>query len=95
MVQAKVSQVKWRQGGIFAGMTAAVLLAVCLAVPAGAVMEGAGSSPGITYNPNGAFTLNGKFVMNVGEVQINVTNFGLIGSMYSSARRPDISSRPA
>ncbi|PJA75730.1 hypothetical protein CO151_06030 [bacterium CG_4_9_14_3_um_filter_65_15] len=87
MVQAKVSQVKWRQGGIFAGMTAAVLLAVCLAVPAGAVMEGAGSSPGITYNPNGAFTLNGKFVMNVGEVQINVTNFGLIGSMYSSARR--------
>ena len=38
------------------------------------------------YNPNGIFVTDGSFVMNVGEVQINITNFGLIGSGYSLAR---------
>ena len=38
------------------------------------------------YNPNGIFVTDGSFVMNVGEVQINITNWGLIGSAYSLAR---------
>ncbi len=33
--------------------------------------------------PNGVFEQNGDFVMNVGEVQINITNWGLIGSTPS------------
>ncbi|RLA35957.1 MAG: hypothetical protein DRQ64_10450, partial [Gammaproteobacteria bacterium] len=35
------------------------------------------------YNPNGVFIQDGSYVMNVGEVQINITNWGLIGSTYS------------
>jgi hypothetical protein len=35
------------------------------------------------YNPSGAFIIDGTFVMNVGEVQINITNWGLIGSRFS------------
>jgi hypothetical protein len=38
------------------------------------------------YNPNGIFIVDGSYVMNVGEVQINITNWGLIGSTYSLAR---------
>ena len=36
------------------------------------------------YNPGGAFILDGTYVMNVGEVQINITNWGLIGSAPSA-----------
>jgi len=32
---------------------------------------------------NGAHTLDGSYVMNVGELHLNLTNFGLIGSQYS------------
>ena len=35
------------------------------------------------YNPSGIFIQDGEYVMNVGEVQINITNWGLIGSAYS------------
>lgn len=38
------------------------------------------------YDPSGAFIMDGSFVMNVGEVQINITNWGLIGSTYSMTR---------
>jgi len=36
------------------------------------------------YNPGGIFILDGSYVMNVGEAQVNITNWGLIGSAYSS-----------
>jgi hypothetical protein len=36
--------------------------------------------------PNGAFITDGSYVMNVGEVQINITNWGLIGSTPGRAR---------
>ena len=34
---------------------------------------------------SGVFALEGEFVHNVGELQINITNWGLIGSWYSNA----------
>ena len=37
------------------------------------------------YNPNGVFVLDGTYVMNVGEAQVNITNWGLIGSAFSWA----------
>lgn len=36
------------------------------------------------YNPHGAYVIDGSYVMNVGELQINITNWGLIGSRYSN-----------
>ncbi len=39
------------------------------------------------YNPSGIFIQDGQYVMNVGEVQINITNWGLIGSAYSRPSR--------
>lgn len=35
-------------------------------------------------NPNGAFVTDGSYVMNVGELHVNITNFGLIGSQAGS-----------
>ncbi|MHB8078694.1 MAG: EF-hand domain-containing protein [Candidatus Krumholzibacteriia bacterium] len=35
-------------------------------------------------DPHGLPVVDGKFVMNVGELQINITNWGLIGSQYSN-----------
>jgi len=39
------------------------------------------------YDPHGVTVADGSYVMNVGELQINITNFGLIGSHYSSRTR--------
>ena len=61
------------------------LVVVCCAVPAAAwkdTVDDPVSEMG--YNPSGAFILDGSFVMNVGEVQINITNWGLIGSRFSN-----------
>ncbi|MFT7698569.1 MAG: hypothetical protein ACI8S7_000382 [Candidatus Krumholzibacteriia bacterium] len=63
-----------------------LLLMVCAAVPAAAWMDVENPIVEMGYNPNGIFILDGSYVMNVGEVQINITNWGLIGSMYSSVR---------
>lgn len=63
-----------------------VLLAAGLAGPAGAWMEIENPVVEMGYNPNGIFILDGSYVMNVGETHINITNWGLIGSMYSSVR---------
>ncbi len=68
------------------GTAVALLLIVCVAVPAVAWMEPDNPVVDMGYNPNGVFVLDGSYVMNVGEVQINITNWGLIGSMYSSVR---------
>jgi hypothetical protein len=62
------------------GSGVALLLMVCLAVPAQAKMDESTFSPGIGYGVSGIFEQYGDFVMNVGEVQMNITNFGLIGS---------------
>ncbi|MBE0566816.1 MAG: hypothetical protein IH621_12700 [Krumholzibacteria bacterium] len=59
------------------------LLAACLAAPAAAVIDKPESVLEMGYNPSGAFILDGSYVMNVGEVQINITNWGLIGSAPS------------
>ena len=59
------------------------LLAVSLAAPAGAVMDPPPGYEDPHTNPGGAFVLDGSYVMNVGEVQINITNWGLIGSAFS------------
>ena len=60
-----------------------LLLMVCLAVPAVARMDVENPVVEMGYNPGGIFILDGSFVMNVGETQINITNWGLIGSGFS------------
>jgi hypothetical protein len=69
-----------------AAPAAFLLLMVCCAVPASAYMDKENPLLDMGYNPNGVFILDGSYVMNVGEVQINITNWGLIGSTYSIAR---------
>jgi hypothetical protein len=56
------------------------------AVPARGWMDSKNDFLEMGNNPNGIFVTDGSYVMNVGEVQINITNFGLIGSGYSFAR---------
>ncbi len=68
------------------GAVCCLLLMVSIAVPAKAWMDTEDDVLEMGYNPNGIFIVDGTFVMNVGEVQINITNFGLIGSAYSSTR---------
>ncbi len=69
-----------------AGAVLLLLLMVCAVGPAAAWMDVENPILDMGYNPNGIFILDGSYVMNVGEVQINITNWGLIGSMYSSVR---------
>ena len=61
------------------GLVVFLFLMVCLAGSAGAVYESE-YPPGAMVGPSGTQERNGDFVMNVGEVQINITNWGLIGS---------------
>lgn len=63
-----------------------LLLVVGLAAPALAFKDISNPVIDSGYNPNGVFVLDGSYVMNVGEVQINITNWGLIGSTYSLTR---------
>ena len=63
-----------------------LLLMASTAVPSLAWMDTESDFLEMGYNPNGVFILEGDYVMNVGEVQINITNFGLIGSTYSLTR---------
>jgi hypothetical protein len=77
----EVGRTAWR-----AGLACALLLAVLTAMPAQAWMDTENPVMEMGYNPNGIFILDGSYVMNVGEVQINITNWGLIGSTYSIAR---------
>jgi hypothetical protein len=77
----------WRFGaqGLKTCSVALLLLLVCVAVPAQARMDEPNPIVELGYNPGGIFELEGDFVMNVGEAQINITNFGLIGSGFSVA----------
>ncbi len=70
----------------WSGAVCCLLLMVCMAVPSQAWMDTQGDILEMGYNPNGVFIVDGSYVMNVGEVQINITNFGLIGSSYSTSR---------
>lgn len=63
-----------------------LLLVLGLAAPALAFKDAPNPVVDSGYNPNGVFVLDGSYVMNVGEVQINITNWGLIGSTYSLTR---------
>jgi len=67
-----------------AGAVLCLLLMVWTAAPAAAWMDVQNPVIESGYNPNGIFILDGSYAMNVGEVQINITNWGLIGSTYSS-----------
>ena len=69
-----------------AAPAAFLLLMVCMAGSADAYMDKENPLLDLGYNPNGVFIIDGSYVMNVGEVQINITNWGLIGSTYSWAR---------
>ena len=73
----------WR-GGRLAAVLPVLLLTLCCAVPAGAWVDTVNPTLEMGYAPNGVFEVNGDFVMNVGEAQVNITNWGLIGSAYSS-----------
>ncbi|MEN8007021.1 MAG: hypothetical protein ABFS42_08395 [Candidatus Krumholzibacteriota bacterium] len=75
-----------RRIGLWSGAVFGLLLMVGVTVPAHGWMDTEGDILEMGYNPNGVFVLDGSFVMNVGEVQINITNFGLIGSAYSTSR---------
>jgi len=68
-----------------AGALVFLLLMVCVAAPSRARMDTPNPILELGYNPGGVFELDGDFVMNVGEVQINITNWGLIGSAYSAS----------
>lgn len=63
-----------------------LVLAFGLATPALAFLDAPNPVVDSGYNPNGVFVLDGSYVMNVGEVQMNITNWGLIGSTYSLTR---------
>jgi|GEM_PF-415622 len=69
------------------GLGPALVLAATLwlaVAPAGAWVDLGDQAQG-PYNPNGAFVTDGSYVMNVGELQVNITNWGLIGSHFSNA----------
>ena len=65
-------------------LASASLLMLCCAVPAGAWKDIDSPILEMGYNPHGIFELDGDFVMNVGEAQVNITNAGVIGSAYSN-----------
>ena len=68
----------------FVVLASASLLMLCCAVPAGAWKDMDNPILEMGYNPHGVFELDGDFVMNVGEAQVNITNAGIIGSAYST-----------
>jgi hypothetical protein len=72
----KVRRAVWPSVGL-------LLLMVCLTGSAFARMDVENPVVEMGYNPGGIFVLDGSYVMNVGEVQINITNWGLIGSGFS------------
>lgn len=62
-----------------------LLLMVCTAAPSLGRMDTPNPLVDLGYNPGGLREVDGDFVMNVGELQINITNWGLIGSAFSVA----------
>jgi hypothetical protein len=62
-------------------------VAICCAASSAWAWKDLGLEANGPYDPNGAYVTNGSYVMNVGELQMNITNWGLIGSQYSNATR--------
>jgi hypothetical protein len=67
------------------GTAAVLVMALALAATPALGWVDLGSEANGPYNPSGALVADGSYVMNVGELQINITNWGLIGSHYSNA----------
>ena len=67
----------WLPGGVLLLLTV-VLLAP---LPAGAWIDIDDMDQFYVVRPAGIAIVDGSFVMNAGELQVNITNFGLIGSM--------------
>lgn len=65
--------------------TAALLLVLMVGTAtSAAARSGEYGATAYGFGPDPAFIQDGSFVMNVGEVQINITNWGLIGSMVGT-----------
>jgi hypothetical protein len=76
-----------RRGSLTAGAVWLAGLAALLAAgaaPALAWKDLTDPLDGGRLDPHRLPVVNGSFVMNVGELHINITNFGLIGSQYSN-----------
>ena len=73
-----------RRTALWSGPVCCLLLMVGIAAPAQAWMDAGNDVLEMGYNPSGIFIQRGEYVMNVGEAQVNITNYGLIGSCYSS-----------
>jgi len=75
-----------RCGALSPGWVASLLagiLGTLSAQPAAAWIDLAGNLDLLRDDPRGIHILDGSYFMDAGELQINITNFGLIGSMYS------------
>ncbi len=68
-------------------MATVAAVAVCFAVSSAWAWADLGLDANGPYDPHGAYVTDGSYVMNVGELQMNITNWGLIGSHYSNATR--------
>ncbi len=77
------SDLKRNTGRLASGLLA--LTVSLLAVSPATAWVDLGQEAGGPYSPHGGYVTDGSFVMNVAEVQVNITNWGLIGSHYSSA----------
>ncbi len=62
-------------------------VAICCAASSAWAWQDLGLEANGPYDPHGAYVIDGSYVMNVGELQMNITNWGLIGSHYSNATR--------
>jgi hypothetical protein len=76
----------WRENhrvstGCLLGLSA-MALGLLIATPAGAWVDLCGKDP--NRGGNKIHVTDGSYVMNVGELQVNITNFGPIGSHFSS-----------
>lgn len=65
-------------------IAAAAVLLFCGAASSAFAWKDLGLDANGPYDPEGALVTHGEAVMNVGELQINITNFGLIGSAFSN-----------
>ncbi len=88
MIHASAHALPLATARIAGALAACLLIALALAAsPARAWVDLGkipGEEPGRAWAPDGIHVLDGSYVMNIGELQINITNHGLIGSQYSN-----------
>ena len=73
-----------RRNGIRVSEIMVTAACMALAVSAAGAAEEWPAAPADPYGAQGGYEIYGDFVMNVGELHVNITNFGLIGSAFSS-----------